>query len=286
VGAWVRAGLMLGVSGALLLGWAQPASGIGESLQERGRTVGVIDGDTIRVNIWGDGTNTPMKVRLTGVNTNEPGECHAAAATSRTRALALGNVTRLYAIDVESRSADRIRRTVYVRQPDGRFKNLARRLVGSSLANVSPLTDEWGRNREYRRIEDRRKALGRRVWDKNACGNGPQGGIQIRVRVNVLGDRNAESVTITNRDAETLRLGGWWVRNASPDRYVFPSGTRVPAGRTLTLHAGRGNRSGLTHYWGAARERFPDPTQDERELGGAAFLVDPHGDIRRSFRYP
>lgn len=286
MGAWLRAGLMLGVSGALLLGWAQPASGIGESLQERGRTVGVTDGDTIRVNIWGDGTNTPMKVRLTGVNTNEPGECHAAAATSRTRALALGHVTRLYAIDVGSRSADRIRRTVYVRQADGSFKNLARRLVGSSLANASPLRDEWGRNSEYRRIEDRRKALGRRIWDKNACGNGPQGGFQIRVRVNFLGDRNAESVTITNRDAETLRLGGWWVRNASPDRYVFPSGTRVPAGRTLTLHAGSGNRTPLHHYWGATTERFPDPTLDQRAIGGAAFLVDPHGDIRRSFRYP
>lgn len=283
--ASLRAGLLVCVSAALL-GVAQPAFGIAETLQERGRTVGVVDGDTIRVDIWGDGTNTPRKVRLTGVNANEIGECHAAAATARARALTLDRVTRLYAIDVASHSRDRMRRTVYARQPDGSFKNLARRLVGSSLANASALTDEWGRNSEYRRIEDSRKALGRRIWDKNACGNGPQAGIQIQLRVNFLGGLSAESVTITNLDDETLRLGGWWVRNASPDRYVFPSGTRVPPGRRLILRSGSGTRSGRTHYWGATSERFLDPTDDQTAIGGAAFLVDPHGDIRRSFRYP
>lgn len=286
MGAWLHAGLSVTVVAVLLLGSAQPASGIAESLQERGRTVGIIDGDTIRVDIWGDGTRTPVKVRFTGVNANEVGQCHAAAATSRTRGLALGRVTRLYAIDVESRSRDRIRRTVHTRQSDGSFANLARRLVGSSLASVSPLADEWGRNREYRRLEDRTKPLGRRIWDSNACGTGPQPGIGIRLRVNVEGDQTRESVTITNRGTQTLRLGGWWVRNASPSRYVFPSPTNVRPGRTLTLHARTGSRRGLNHFWGARSERFPDPSDDQRAIGGAAFLVDPDGDIRRSFRYP
>lgn len=286
MGAWLRVALSVAVVGVLLLKFAQPASAIAETLQERGRTVGIIDGDTIKVDIWGDGTSTPRKVRFTGVNANETGQCHASAATSRTRALALGHVTRLYAIDVASHSADRMRRTVYTRRTDGSFTNLARRLVGSSLATASPLMDEWGRNREYRRLEDGRKALRRRIWDSNACGNGPQPGIRIRLRANVVGDQTTESVTITNRSSRTLRLDGWWVRNASPSRYVFPSGTNVRAGRTLTLHAGRGNRSGLNHYWGATSERFLDPTEDQRAIGGAAFLVDLHGDIRRSFRYP
>lgn len=286
VGTWLRAAVLFGVVGALLLGWAQSAFAIAESLQERGRTVGIVDGDTIKVNIWGDGTNTPRKVRLTGVNTNEAGQCHAAAATARTRRLTLSRFVRLYAIDVASHSRDRMRRTVYARQPDGTFKNLARRLVGSSLANASPLTDEWGRNSEYRRIEDDKKPLGRRIWDKNACGSGPQGGIQIRLRVNFLGDESDESVSMTNLDDQTLQLGGWWVRNTSPDRYVFPSGTRVPPGRRLLLRAGRGTRTGLTHFWGANSERFLDPTHDQTAFGGAAFLVDPQGDIRRSLRYP
>lgn len=281
-----RASLLAGVAVIMLVSLAQPVSA-DEILQERGRTVGVVDGDTVLVDIWGDGTKTPSSVRFTGVNANEVGQCHASAATSRTKGLALNRVTHLYAIDVTSHSGDRLRRTVMAQQPNGSFRNLAKVLVSESLANASPLTDEWSYNSEFRAIQDQQIPLGRRLWDKDACGTGPQQSIGIGVTVHWEGGTEAEYVEITNQSSTTaLKLGGWWVRNTSPSRYVFPTNTLVPPGETLTLHVGNGRNAGLDYYWGQTTPRFLDATFDEHAVGNGAFLVDKHADIRAWHVYP
>lgn len=269
------------VLGSAVLWPGGPAFAIGESLQERGRTVGIVDGDTILVDIWGDGTGTARRVRFTGVNSNEPGQCHAADATSRTRDLALGRVVHLLAIDKGSRSQGRLRRTVLARQPDGTFRNLARTLVSESLANASPLADEWGRNSEYRQIQDREMAQGQRIWNRAACRVGPQQGHPIRVHVHWQGGVGSEYVDITNNSATSaLNLGGWRVRNTSPFHYTFAAGTSVPPGATLRVRVGSGTDTALVKFWPSTEARFLNATTDQRAIGNAAFLVDGDIDIR------
>ncbi|HEY8584540.1 MAG TPA: hypothetical protein VIL49_16390, partial [Capillimicrobium sp.] len=92
-----------------------------------GRVTFVADGDTIDVDIRGDGRG-PQHVRLTGINTPElhrysstaalrRGECHGVAATNRLEALIRqgGHRVRLAAQRASSRSGRRLRRQVSVR---------------------------------------------------------------------------------------------------------------------------------------------------------------------------
>ncbi|MGH3659894.1 MAG: lamin tail domain-containing protein, partial [Micromonosporaceae bacterium] len=183
--------------------------------------------------------------------------------------------------------------TVLVRRPDGSFKNRARTLIVESRATASPKPLEWAHNREYRRLADAAAAGHRRIWNGRACGWGPQQAAHIHVEVHPdapgvdAQNLNGERVLVENRNkSATLRLGGWWVRDASPYRYVFPRGTSVPAGRTLVLRSGCGNRTALTHYWCSPVPRFLNASFDERALGDGAYLVDRDGDIRRRHLYP
>ena len=88
-----------------------------------GKVTFVGDGDTVRVDIDGDGSKTQYRVRITGINAMEQttypsrasarrGECHAVEATARLDQLLKASKykVRLYAQDPASRSQKRLRR--------------------------------------------------------------------------------------------------------------------------------------------------------------------------------
>ena len=90
-----------------------------------GKATFVADGDTIDVDIFGDGTAAPKRVRMMGVNAMEQrvyssiprarrGECHSLAATARLEGLIRGGGrrVRLSAQNPSSRSGRRLRRMV------------------------------------------------------------------------------------------------------------------------------------------------------------------------------
>ncbi|MGH3659893.1 MAG: hypothetical protein ACRDUA_24905, partial [Micromonosporaceae bacterium] len=115
----LKISMLAAVSGAALVAFATPAVAAGEQFQERGRVVGVVDGDTVKVDLWGDGTSTPRLVRFTGIDTPEKSRCHGPAAHKRAKELALGRIVHLHSIDKNNMSGVRLRRTVLVAQGGG-----------------------------------------------------------------------------------------------------------------------------------------------------------------------
>src|SRR5215212_3649968 len=106
----------------------------------------VADGDTVYVDIDGDGSRQRFPVRITGMNAMEQttytskasarrGECHAVEATARLDQLlkAARYRVRLLAQDPASRSGRRLRRSVAVRVK-GRWIDIGRTLVGEGHA--------------------------------------------------------------------------------------------------------------------------------------------------------
>jgi hypothetical protein len=61
---------------------------------------------------------------------------------------------------------------------------------------------------------------------------------------------NAERFALTNYGTGARSLAGWTVRDHDGHVYRFPSGYRLPAGRTVTVHTGTGSSTMLNRYWG------------------------------------
>src|SRR3954447_784560 len=93
-----------------------------------GRVTSFDDGDTVKVDIAGDGTHTPKRVRLTGIQameqsvySNTPsrrrGQCHALEATARLEHLIRRSHrrVRLYARYASSHANARLRRSLSVK---------------------------------------------------------------------------------------------------------------------------------------------------------------------------
>jgi hypothetical protein len=85
---------------------------------------------------------------------------------------------------------------------------------------------------------------------------------------------NAEYVNITNISSVTRVITGWTIRDAANHIYKFPS-TSIPAGRTVTLHTGKGTNSGYQRYWqsGAYIWNNDKDTAYLRNAAGAAIFT-------------
>ena len=62
---------------------------------------------------------------------------------------------------------------------------------------------------------------------------------------------NDEYVTFTNTGSEPLSLSGWTVHDEADHTYVFPDGTTLAAGASVTLHTGDGTDTETDLYWGS-----------------------------------
>jgi hypothetical protein len=61
---------------------------------------------------------------------------------------------------------------------------------------------------------------------------------------------NGEYVVLKNMTASSRSLTGWTVRDASAHIYKFGT-LSIPAGKTVTLHTGKGTNSSTHRYWGS-----------------------------------
>jgi endonuclease YncB( thermonuclease family) len=270
-----------------------------------GNVTTVGDGDTIYVDVKGDGIEGSVHVRLTGINAAEQsvyskhagerrGECHALEATSRLEELirkSRGRV-RLAALDPESRSRQRLRRSVAVKI-GGRWRDVGRRLLMEGHALWLPNRGEYIWNRDYNVLAQRAAALRRGIWNPVHCGPGPSEGANLQIWASWDADGtdgdfvNGEWIRIRNLDpVATVALGGWWVRDSQLRRYNLPKWAMLPPGEMITIHVGDGADTFTELFWGLPRPVFENVTDDERALGDGAYLFDPEGDLRAAMLYP
>ena len=268
-----------------------------------GKATFIADGDTLDVNVGGDGRGT-YRVRITGLNAPElrvysskasrrRGECHAVAAANRLEQLvrrARGRV-RVSARRVSSRSGKRWRRSVAVRSGGG-WRDVGRVLVSEGHALFLPNTVETHANLAYSVLAQRAALAQRRLWSPSACGPGPSQEAGLRVTVNWDADWNdaqninGEWVRIDNPSAGDVRVGGWTVRDSSARRYRLPAGATVPARGAITVFAGRGAPGGGRFFWNSRVAIFENALPDKPGTGDGAYLYDPQGDLRASMTYP
>jgi endonuclease YncB( thermonuclease family) len=270
-----------------------------------GKVTFIADGDTVYVDVDGDGSRRRVPIRITGLQAMEQttytsrasgrrGECHAVEATARLdQLLKAGKYkVRLYAQDPASRSGKRVRRSVAVRV-NRRWTDVARVLITEGHGLWLPNHREFAWNRDYSILQLRAQRAQLNLWDADYCGFGPAEGAQIRLLVNWDADGddnldpNGEWVRITNPDpVNPLPLGGWWLRDSALRRIVLPEYATVPPGGHITIYDGIGDDNESEFYWGLQQPAFENVTRDERGMGDGAYLFDPQGDLRASQIYP
>jgi micrococcal nuclease len=269
-----------------------------------GKVVVVNDGDTLSVDLAGDGTSTPRSIRLINAQAMEQtvyssipqrrrGECHSLAATARLEQLvkAGGGVVRLTAQQASSSSRSRPLRSVAVKI-NGVWRDVGLDLLRRGLALWQPFGTEWAWNPQYRVAQAQAARDGLNLFDTGTCGTGPGQSTPITVVVNYDADGaddqnlNGEWVRVENRSGTALPVAGWWVRDSALRRYTFPAGTVVPALGAIYVHAGSGRNTATHKYWGQPGPVFDNPTFDAQARGDGAYLFDPQGDLRGWMQYP
>ena len=61
---------------------------------------------------------------------------------------------------------------------------------------------------------------------------------------------NAEWVRLTNKTTKTINLRTWTVRDASAHVYTFGTDLNLGAGKSVTVHTGKGTATSTDRYWG------------------------------------
>ncbi|MDQ0371292.1 lamin tail domain-containing protein [Catenuloplanes indicus] len=270
-----------------------------------GRVDHVSDGDTVAVDVFGDGTGTPLPIRLIGVQAMEQhvyssvtakrrGECHALAATARLEELIRwsGGLVRLTAQHPDSQSRGRALRSMSVRI-GGVWRDAGQILIreGHAMWMLSS-GGETAWNAPYRQAAQLAARAGRNLYDRDRCGAGPYPTAALDVWVNPDADGsdsaniNGEWIRIGNNSGSAIPLGGWWVRDSGLRRYTFRPGTSVPSGGAIFVHTGHGVSTATHKYWGLSEPIFENPSWDATAIGDGAYLFDPQGDLRAQDLYP
>ncbi|OJF11771.1 lamin tail domain-containing protein [Couchioplanes caeruleus] len=269
-----------------------------------GKAVRVGDGDTILVDITGDGRNNPRWIRLINVQAMEltvysttpsrrRGHCHAVAAAARLEQLlrAGGGVVRMTAQHASSSSKNRPLRAVQVRI-DGQWRDVGLDLLRRGLTLWQPFKGEYAWNASYRTAQARAARDRLNLYDTDACGSGPSQNAAISAFVNYDAEGqddknlNGEYVRLDNASASAVPIAGWWVRDSGLRRYTFRAGSVIPAHGSVYVHVGKGRDTATHKYWGLTRPVFDNPTDDAQALGDGAYLFDPRGDMRAWMQYP
>ena len=263
-----------------------------------GKASFVADGDTFDVDIHGDGTRKPRRVRLTGVNAMElstyshkatlrQGDCHGVEATERVESLLRkGRMrVRLAAQDPASHARTRIRRQVSVKI-GGRWVDLGARLLAEGHALWLSNGYEWAWNASYSALSEQAARSGLNLWNPEGCGWGPRPEARLSLIVNYDAPRNdrfnvnGEWVEVVNSSDFDLPLQDWYFRDSGLRRYTFQAGAVVPAGGSVRLLMGYGTDSFYEVYWGLDTPPFDNPSGDARATGDGGYLFDPRGNLR------
>jgi len=273
-----------------------------------GTVVMVDDGDTIDVDVAGDGTPKPKRIRYIGVQAMEmytynvnlaktTGECWAKEAATLLYRLTFDKRVRLTSRLESSHKGARLHRTVAVLK-GGSWVDTGGRVVSAGLALPDNGNIEYLRNADYRLRAQKAAAAGLGMWgDSQHCGVGPSQDVPIAVRVvwdapgNDNANINGEFAAVTNGGQVPLPLGGWWLRDnayrgTKAHGFAFPAGFVLAPGATVRVHPGVGSSTGEDLYWGLAESVFENVTGAPTSMGDGAWLFDLDGDLRAWQMYP
>ena len=277
-----------------------------DPVRETGVVTRVVDGDTVM--FVADGASTETRIRLSGIQAFEIGECGADIATDRLTELVEGEWVELRAADMSDRGDKRPIRSIHLPLAAGGTADVVELMLLEGMGLWFPLRPEITDTADYHVAATHALREGRGIWQDTLCGRGPQHGHPIDMWVKSSADGrdsenvNGEYIRIVNRhDADTLDLSGWLVRESSlfrvnPDDegYRFPAGTLVPPGESLVVRVGHGATTTLEHFMGsdgpifdnADRTTSSDGPDDNLGMGDGAYLLDPLGNVREAYTYP
>lgn len=295
------------VLGAIGGGSATAHAAPADPVRERGVVSRVIDGDTIDVRP--DGGSADVRIRLSGIQAFEAGECGADLATDRLTELIEGERVELRARDAGASSLGRPIRSVHLPLASGDTADIVELMLLEGMGLWFPLGPETTDTADLHVAATHARIHGRGIWNPQLCGTGPQDGhdIDLWARSDADGDDrgnlNDEYVRIVNRDPSVvLDLSGWLIRESSQFRHDpteeglrFPTGTTVAPGSFVTVRVGSGSDTADTFHMGspsplldnADRTLGTDDDPDAREgRGDGVYLLDPIGNVRAAFTWP
>lgn len=275
-----------------------------------GKVVFVDDGDTVDVNIKGDHTNRPVRIRYIAIQATElhvysktlsklRGECWGVESAKNLYALLYHRKVRLTSRHAASVSSVNVRplRSVAVRL-GGQWVDTGAAQLDAGLALPDLRPDEYLKNGDYMMRGQRAAANHVGMYSDPAhCGVGPAQDVPLRVDINwdAKGNDNAnvngEWIDIFNDGQSPVSLAGWWIRDAAyrgtkARGYEFPSSAVVQPGSKLRLKIGHGDNDSDTLYWGLSEPIFANVTDNAKMMGDGAWMFDPDGDLRAYQMYP
>jgi micrococcal nuclease len=275
-----------------------------------GKVVFVDDGDTVDVDIKGDHTSRPARIRYIGIQAMElhvysktlsklRGECWGVEAARTLHAMLYHKQVRLTARHSTSKSSVNPRplRTVSVQQ-NGHWVDTGGAQIDLGLALPDLRPDEYLHNGDYMMRGQRAAANHVGMYSDSAhCGVGPSQDDPLRTVINwdAAGNDsrnvNGEWIDIFNDGSSPVSLAGWWIRDAAyrgfkAHGYEFPSGAVIQPGSKIRLHVGRGDNDANTLYWGLKIPIFANVTNNAKMMGDGAWMFDPQGDLRAYQMYP
>jgi len=275
-----------------------------------GKVAFVADGDTIDVDIAGDGTSRPARVRYIGIQAMElsryshtlsklRGDCWGVAAARNLHSIINGKRVRLSSRRASSVSGANVRPRRHVAvMMGGQWVDTGALQVSAGLALPDLLPDEYTQNLNYMKRAQEAAAAGVGMWGNSSlCGEGPNQTEPLKVTVNWdaegndAANVNGEWIDIENLGTVPVPLGGWWVRDAAyrgykAHGYTIPDGVSVEPGASLRIHVGRGTDTENRLYWGLGENIFANVTGGAQSMGDGAWLFDPKGDMRAWDMYP
>lgn len=284
-----------------------------------GTVTRVVDGDTVMVDVAGDGLgavpirNAALQTTELNRSTKTP-ECHAQQAYTRMeQLLPVGTRVRLSAYRADSTSGvDAYGATRYVRYIDAYNTTTASystdvqsRLIREGHGVWKPEPVETSRQAWYHHVMQLAMHEGHNIWDDHTCGDGPAAGAQLRMWINYEADGidtlnlTGEHVKIMNTGTTDISLAGWKLRDTTQKVartatgaplafFTFPTGTVVAPGGTLTLYPTAGVSDGKSFYLNEPTlPFFPNVANPALGYPGKSmFLLDPALDFRATADYP
>lgn len=275
-------------------------------IQETGYIDRVADGDTFT--FVEDGTDTPVRVRMLGVNTPEVAgfnNAHFASDFCGGQAARLnlidwlpsGTRVQLRANSKDSANRGRILRYPFAYNPDtGQYdRDISAQVASSGFATWFTIDGESNLSYPYRLLVDEAARKGLGLWDPNYCGTleQPDARLDVSIVWNPPGadtaNLNGEYVVVRNVGNTTVDLSGWLLRDSSLLSWLyFPTGTSLPPDDYLVAHVGSGTNGqprAHDYYFGASAPLFPN-TSTTQFLGDGAYLYDRKTALRAYEVYP
>lgn len=253
-----------------------------------GRVVKVVDGDTVKVDLNGDG-RADKDIRHIGIDTPEHDTCGYTAAKRAMKSLVRGKRVFLRSDTGSSDWRGRWNRRVLVKQ-SGRLVDTTTVMLAKGLGVWMPRDGETANSRQHHLAASRAALSGTAWFNANRCGAGPVAPGTLTMLPQYLSDygadysmdrrRNEEFIRLRNNGAVPIDMDGWTLRVGNNRRVAVPPGGPVPPGETLTIHTGFGTDSLLHRYLNSKAWMLVDANLDDgKHVGGGSFLLDQQGDV-------